>query len=187
MNIVIISGSPRGNSVTHRVALHLEHRLLEMPGVETSLVDLRNIEFPKLQSVFTQPEQAPAELREVAQAMFAADGFILVTPEYNGSYSAVLKNLLDHFPKQHRKTFGLVTASTGALGGVRAALQLQELTYALFGIGSPYMLVTPFVDKKFDPAGNLLDENFGKSIDIFIREFTWLTEAIHNAHINTGV
>jgi hypothetical protein len=57
-------------------------------------------------------------------------------------------------------------------------LQLQELIYALFGIGSPYMLVTPQVDKKFDEEGNLLDNNFQKSIDNFIKEFTWLAEKI---------
>jgi NAD(P)H-dependent FMN reductase len=102
----------------------------------------------------------------------------LLTPEYNGSYSAPLKNLLDHFPKQHHKVFAIATASTGMLGGVRAALQLQELIFALFGIGSPYMLVTPQVDKKFDENGNLLDANFQKSIDIFIREFVWLAEKI---------
>jgi hypothetical protein len=64
------------------------------------------------------------------------------------------------------------------LGGVRSALQLQELIYALFGIGSPYMLVTPQVDKKFDEQGNLLDQNFKKSVDIFIKEFLWLAEKI---------
>ena len=110
--------------------------------------------------------------------MFDANAYILVTPEYNGSYSAPLKNLLDHFPKQHHKVFGIVTASTGMLGGVRAALQLQELIFALFGIGSPYMLVTPQVDKKFDIEGNLLDAGFQKSVDLFVNEFIWLAEKI---------
>ncbi|HYH16681.1 MAG TPA: hypothetical protein VD794_15730, partial [Flavisolibacter sp.] len=56
--------------------------------------------------------------------------------------------------------------------------QLQQLVYALFGVGSPYMLVTPAVDKKFDTDGNLLDESFKKSIDVFIREFLWLAEKL---------
>ena len=102
------------------------------------------------------------------------DAFILVTPEYNGSYTPALKNLLDHYPKQHHKAFGIATASPGALGGIRAAMQLQQLVYALFGIGSPYMLVTPGIDKKFDKEGNLIDENFKKSVDLFLKEFLWL-------------
>jgi NAD(P)H-dependent FMN reductase len=110
--------------------------------------------------------------------MFEADAFILVTPEYNGSYSPAMKNMLDHFPKQHHKTFGLVTASPGAMGGMRAAMQLQQLVFALFGIGSPYMLVVPGVDKKFDVEGNLLDESFQKSVDLFVKEFLWLSEKV---------
>ena len=61
---------------------------------------------------------------------------------------------------------------------MRAALQLQELVYALFGIGSPYMLVTPHVEKKFDAAGNLIDEQFKKAVEIFIKEFLWLSEKL---------
>lgn len=178
MKIAIISGSPRGNSISHRVAVHLENILKERTDHEVDIIDLREVEMPQLQKVFTSIESTPEKYRDVATKMFEANAYILVTPEYNGSYSAPLKNLLDHFPKQHHKVFGIVTASTGMLGGVRAALQLQELIFALFGIGSPYMLVTPQVDKKFDIDGNLLDAGFEKSIDLFINEFVWLAEKI---------
>lgn len=178
MRIEIISGSPRGNSITNRVALHLKKNIQERTDHEVDIIDVRENELPLLQSVFTSVESTPDPYKEVAERMLNANAFILLTPEYNGSYSAPLKNLLDHFPKQHHKVFAIATASTGMLGGVRAALQLQELIYALFGIGSPYMLVTPQVDKKFDEEGNLLDANFQKSIDIFIKEFVWLAEKI---------
>src|SRR6478672_5824851 len=178
MKIEIISGSPRGNSITNRVALHLRNRIQERTDHEVDIIDVRDAEFPLLQSIFTTVESTPEPFKEVAARMLSADAFILLTPEYNGSYSAALKNLLDHFPKQHHKVFAIATASTGMLGGIRSAMQLQELIYALFGIGSPYMLVTPQVDKKFDEEGNLLDPNFKKSIDIFINEFIWLAEKI---------
>lgn len=178
MKIAIISGSPRGNSMTVRVALHLKREIENISDHEVDIIDLREVETPQLQSVFTSVDAAPEELRNVAERMFRAQAYILVTPEYNGSYSAALKNLLDHFPKQHHKVFGIVTASPGALGGIRAALQLQELIFALFGIGSPYMLVTPQVDKKFDSEGNLIDESFRKSVDLFVKEFIWLGERI---------
>lgn len=179
MRIEIISGSPRGSSITFRMALHLEKELRES-GADVGIIDLREVEFPLLQSVFTTVESAPELYRPVVKRMFDARAFILVTPEYNGSYSAVLKNLLDHFPKQHHKVFGIVTATTGALGGVRAALQLQELVYALFGIGSPYMLVVPHVDKKFEANGALIDDSFKKNVDLFIREFLWLGRKIND-------
>lgn len=178
MRIEIISGSPRGNSITNRVALHLKKLMQERTEHEIDIIDVRESELPLLQSIFTSVESAPDPYKEITERMLKADAFILLTPEYNGSYSAPLKNLLDHFPKQHHKVFAIATASTGMLGGIRAAMQLQELIYALFGIGSPYMLVTPQVDKKFDEEGNLLDSNFQKSIDIFINEFIWLAEKI---------
>lgn len=178
MRIAIISGSPRGNSITHRVALHLQNAIRQNSDHDVEIIDLREVEMPQLQTIFTSVESTPAQYKQVAQSMFAANAFILVTPEYNGSYSAALKNLLDHFPKQHHKVFGIATASPGGLGGVRAALQLQELIYALFGIGSPYMLVTPQVEKKFDTNGNLIDESFQKPVELFIKEFLWLAEKV---------
>ena len=83
-----------------------------------------------------------------------------------------------HFPKQLHKPFGIVTGSPGALGGVRAALAVQLLIMALFGIASPYMMVTPQVDKKFDAEGNLIDQAFEHSVNSFIQEFLWLSERL---------
>jgi NAD(P)H-dependent FMN reductase len=177
MKIEIISGSPRATSGTHRVALHLQ-KALEDTGNEIGMIDVREAALPLLQKVFTSIDNTPQEYKELAVRMFEAEAFIIVTPEYNGSYSPAMQNLFDHFPKQHHKVFGLVTASPGALGGIRAAMQLQQFVMALFGIPSPYMLVTPAVDKKFDAAGNLLDASFQKSIDTFIKEYLWLAEKV---------
>lgn len=178
MRILIISGSPRGSSITHRVALHLQAAMSKRTEHEVDILDCREVDLPLLQGVFTSVDVTPEPFREISRLMFSADAFVLLTPEYNGSYSAALKNLLDHYPKQHHKVFAIATATPGALGGIRAALQLQELIFALFGIGSPYMLVVPFVDKKFDAQGNLIDPTFQKSTDTFINEFIWLAERI---------
>src|SRR6478735_12813456 len=175
MNIEIISGSPHSNSITHRAVLYLKKQLGETTGHTVNVIDVRDWKINVLQQeVFRTVETAPESLRPLAKRMFDADAFILVTPEYNGSYTPALKNLFDHFPKQSRKPFGIVTASPGALGGMRAALQLQTLIYALFGIGSPHMLTTPLIDKKFDEQGNLTDSSFQKNIDVFVSEFLWL-------------
>ena len=178
MRIEILSGSPRSNSVTHRLALHLQRVLEKHTEHEVGLVDVREFPMGPLQRVYATPQDAPENHREVADRMFAAQAFILVTPEYNGSYTPELKNLLDHFPKQTRKPFGLATASPGALGGIRAAMQLQQLVPALFGIASPHLLITPQIEKKLDSAGNLLDETFEKSINHFVAEFLWLAEKL---------
>lgn len=178
MRIEIIAGSPRQLSNTFRVARHLLKLLQEKTEHEVNLIDVRKYPLPLLQKVFASIEETPAEYKELAHRMFGADAFIVVTPEYNGSYSPAMQNMFDHFPKQHRKVFGLVTATTGPLGGMRAAMQLQQFTLALFGIPSPYMLITPLVDKKFDADGTLIDASFQKSIDLFIKEYLWLAEKL---------
>lgn len=183
MRIEIVSGSPKTNSTTYRLALFLRKWLGEKTEHEINILDVRDYPLPLLQKVFTTKDDAPEEFRELAGRMFGADAFIIVTPEYNGSYSPAMQNMFDHFPKQHHKPFGLVTASPGALGGIRAAMQLQQFVLALFGVPSPYMLVTPQVDKKFDAEGNLTDSSFQKSVDVFVNEYLWLAEKLVNEKV----
>jgi NAD(P)H-dependent FMN reductase len=178
MRIAIISASPREQSVTHRVALFLQNHLAQHTNHEIDMIDVRDYNLPHLQEVWTSIEKTPDAFKPLAEKMFGADAFIMVTPEYNGTYAPAMKVIFDQFPKQSRKAFGIVTASPGAMGGMRATQQMQLLVPALFGILSPYMLVVPAVDKKFDADGNLTDAGFQKGIDTFTREFLWLAEAV---------
>jgi NAD(P)H-dependent FMN reductase len=178
MKIEIISGSARTNSITKRVALHLKNRLQETPGHEIGIIDMKDWDLPPLQSVFTSIDNTPDELKPLSKRIFEADAFILVSPEYNGSYAPALKNLLDHFPKHHHKPFGIVTASQGNFGGIRATQQMLLFVSALFGIASPYLLVVPWVDKKFNEQGELIDESFQNSVHNFITEYLWLAEKL---------
>lgn len=183
MKIEIISGSPRINSISRRVALNLKIWIETNSDHEVDIIDMKDWNLPPVQSVFVSVENTPAEFRELTKRIFNADAFILVTPEYNGSYSPAMKNLLDHFPKQHHKTFGIVTASPGVLGGIRASQQLLQLVPALFGVASPYLLIVPQVDKKFDQEGNLIDQSFYKSVHNFISEFIWLATKLNEEKV----
>jgi len=178
MRIEIISGSARKESITLRAALTIKNWLQRETEHEVGLIDCRTFSFPALQKVFSSVDNTPDEFKPIAESIFAADGFIFVTPEYNGSFSPALKNLLDHFPKQLHKPIGIVTASNGSLGGMRAAQQMILLGAALFGIVSPQLLVIPHVDKKFSVDGTLADESFYKSVHNFITEYLWLAERL---------
>lgn len=178
MNIEIIAGSPRINGTSYRVALYLKNLFTEKTNHNIGLIDVRDWDIDLLQEVWTSVERTPDKFKPLAQRIFAADAYILVTPEYNGSYSPALQNMIDHFPKRHRKTFGIVTASPGAMGGLRASQQLLLLVPALFGIASPYMLIVPQVDKKFSADGKLIDELFTNSVNTFMAEFLWLAETL---------
>ncbi len=179
MNIEIVSGSPRKNSITFRLAIFLKKYFTENTAHTVDIIDVREWNFPTLQEeVYSSIETTPDPYKPLAKRMFDADAFIIVTPEYNGSYTPPMKNLFDHFPKQMHKAFGIATASTGGFGGIRASQQLQLLIMALFGIASPNMLIVPTVDKKFDEEGNLTDTVFINSIKTFATEFLWLAERV---------
>lgn len=179
MNIEIIAGSPRKPSLSQRVAKYLYERLSkEWQEANIGLISMNEIEVTPIQKVWKSSQDAPQELQTIAERIFNADAYILVSPEYNGGYSPAMKNLLDHFPKRNRKVFGICTSSDGRMGGMRAAQQLLQLVPALFGIASPMLLIVPEVDKKFDENGVLTDDTFQSAIDNFIAEFKWLAEKI---------
>ncbi len=88
-----------------------------------------------------------------------------------------MKNLLDHYPKQHHNRWHC-DGFTGITRRLRASQQLLLLVPALFGLASPYMLIVPFVEKKFNADGTLADESFGNNVHNFMSEFMWLAEKL---------
>lgn len=187
MNIEIISGSSRNDSITLRAAKYLLGQLQEEAlGHHIGLIDLREHHLDFIDTVYSTPEQAPQSIRAEAKRMFDADAFILVTPEYNGAIAPSLSNWFGHFPKQLHKAFGLVSASNGPLGGLRAAMQLQHFALALFGVPSPQMLVIGEVDKKFNTDGQLVIESFQGNINNFVFEFLWLAEKLQDPEKTDG-
>lgn len=174
MQIEIIAGSPRKGSLSLRVAKHLYNRLQKQKDINAGLISMNEVSFPFIQKVWSNADEAPEELKPIAKRMFAAQGFIICSPEYNGGYSPAMKNLFDHFPKQLRKPFGIATSSNGVMGGMRASQQLLQLVPALFGIASPKLLIVPEADKKFSEEGELLVPSFEKNVDDFLNDYLWL-------------
>ena len=91
MKIEIISGSPRINSITRRVSLHLQRVLSETTDHEIGLIDLKDWDLPLMQPVFTSIDNTPNPWKPLSERIFTADAFILISPEYNGSYSPAMK------------------------------------------------------------------------------------------------
>lgn len=105
---------------------------------------------------------------------------LFVSPEYNGSYTAALKNMTDHFSKAEfsKKAIGVVSVSSGAMGGIRGALHMQQLVLALFAYPIPQMMLVPDVQDKFNAEGELTDEAFAKKLDAYLKDYLWFAGAI---------
>jgi NAD(P)H-dependent FMN reductase len=78
MKIEIISGSPRHNSVTRRVALHLQKTLTQSSDHEIGLIDMKEWDLPSMQTVFSSVDNTPEQWKPLSERIFAADAFILV-------------------------------------------------------------------------------------------------------------
>ncbi len=133
--IMIIVGSVRpipGRKGT-AVANWVRERLSAVDGVEIDVADLLEVGLPFYDELLPaalgkyEHEHTKAWAARVAQA----DGFILVNPEFNGSFTAGVKNALDYlYAEWGRKPFAFVNyCSTG--GGNRAAMALQQVITAL--------------------------------------------------------
>ena len=181
MNIAVISASIRENASTRRVAQHLVNRLRSESGFSAELIDLTEYEYPIWKEVFHHEENPPIECKVLHDKLQLADAMIFVTPEYNGSYSLALKNMIDYYGLKvfERKVIGVSAVSVGSLGGMRAGLQLQQLVLAIYAIPVPQMLLVPAVQNKFENDGTLKDESFTKNVNNFLNDFTWIAQAIH--------
>lgn len=180
MHISILSASTRINRQSHRVALALE-KFIAASGVHsTEILDLAAYQFPLIEEVLHRHPNPPDGLESFAAKIRRSDAYIFVSPEYNGSYTAALKNAVDYLKDQEfaKKVVGIASVTTGANGGVRAALAMQQLVLAIGGYPIPQMLLTGQVNQRFDETGNLLDPLFEKSLNNFTAGFTWLAEAV---------
>jgi len=180
MNIVVISGSPRPQRTSHQVALAIFDRLKTMENISAKLFDIREADFPNLDYIYKKNPSASETMKNFSEAIAASDGIIIVSPEYNGSFSGALKNAIDYFYGEFsKKVIGVVSVSTGKMGGIRAVMDLQKLILALGAFPLPKYLTTPEVQNLFS-NGVITDERYAKQMDDFINELLWLTEAVKN-------
>ena len=181
MNITILSGSARAVNLSHRVSLLLQKIVKEKTSSDTvHILDIRDFPLPFIETAWTNKKEIPAQFSALGSLLFEADAIVLVSPEYNGSYSSALKNLLDHFPKFPRIPFGICTYSPGSMAGIRAAQQMQNMVCGFMGIPSPQMLLIGGIQNKIDPQGELTDTAVAKGIHLFIDEFLWLANSLNS-------
>jgi NAD(P)H-dependent FMN reductase len=181
MQISIISASVRRGRLSHRVALGLQKILREQGEHAADILDLAAYDFPIMEETMKKMEALPDGLADFSEKIKHSDALIFVSPEYNGTYTAALKNALDALANQEfrRKVVAVSSVTTGPLGGMRAALAMQQLALAVGGVAIPDMLLVATVDKRFDESGALIDPAFEVKISGFLKSFLWTAEAVH--------
>ena len=180
MHIAIISSSTRPSNNTHRVAQAFDRKLGLVDDISLDLIDLMQMDIPLFHEVETKHPNPPLGLTDASQRLQKADAVLFVSPEYNGSYSPALKNLVDSLNNEEfwHKPIGVISVTEGSMGGIRGALQMQQLVLSLFGFPIPEMMLVPKVRTHFDETGNVLDEQFDQKLDQYLVRFLWFAGAI---------
>jgi NAD(P)H-dependent FMN reductase len=180
LTIPILFGSVRHDRAGLR-ACHWLMRAIEARGHTAVLVDAAETGLPLLDRMYKEfaPGTAPAPLDELADLYRRADGFLIVSGEYNHAAPAALKNLLDTFLEEYFwRPSGIVCYSAGQFGGVRAAMQLR-MTLAELGMSSvPSLLPIPRIAEAIDVEGNAVTPGLNASRDRFLDEFLWYAQAL---------
>lgn len=172
MNITIISSSIREGRTSHRVALALEKAINGLSH-EATILDLKACNFALAEERLANLKY-PSENHILASKVLKdADAIIIVTPEYNGSITAALKNVLDIYgkPEFGGKAIGVATVSLGAMGGIRAAYQLQQIILGLYAYPLPQMLLTGEVTKQLDENGVIGNNDYNDKLHLFLNSF----------------
>lgn len=180
MNILIISSSVRPGRKSHRAALGIQKYIQNSAEVEVRVIDLLQFPLPLLAATFGSHDEPDAQMEYLNSELHWADAMIFVSPEYNGSYSSALKNFVDTFAKDPFKDKPIAVASvtSGELGGMRAALQMQALVLAIFAFPMPEMLLTPKVSEQFSAEGELINPAYEAKLEVFSQKLQWFTKRL---------
>ena len=173
LNIPVILGTVREGRKSFFPAKFLVEKLAAA-GVETQLVDFKEMPLPffnsELMPVQLKGKYPDANVQKWSEIAYKADAFVIVTPEYNHGYPAVLKNALDWlYLEFDHKPVGLAGVSEGILGGARALEQLRPImeNFSMHAIRETVLFGR--AQNVFDAHGKLLDDTFNKKADGMIK------------------
>lgn len=171
--IQIIIGSTRQNRFGDKPAQWILNKLKNRTDIEVELVDLRDWSLPFFDEAISPLMNGGQYTLELAQKwadkVGEASGYIIVTPEYNHGYPAVLKNALDYvYPEWNNKPVAFV--SYGGVGGARVVEQLRQVALGLKMIPIYNAVHIIAFWTLLDQSGNLKTESLEKNADDMIEQ-----------------
>ncbi|MDN3351235.1 NAD(P)H-dependent oxidoreductase [Actinomadura sp. DC4] len=183
VRVLVLGASLRKESFNVRLA-GLAARTAAAHGASVTTVDYASLAVPPLDTDLLETDGVPEGARRFGALLNETDGFILAAPEYNYSVSGVLKNLIDWTSRIRPWPFIgrhalLLSASTGAVGGVRG---LWALRVPLEGLGTHvYPDMFPLADaaSALTAGDDLADQGMGDRLSRIVGGFLDLTEAAH--------
>ena len=181
--IPVILGTVRKGRASEAVAKFVFEQVKKREGVETELIDVLELNLPT--------DDAGEQIKDpkFSATCERADGFVIVTPEYNHGYPGMLKHALDSNLKEYiHKAVGICGVSAGGFGGTRV---IESMLPVMRELG----LVTIFWDGNFSGAQQLFDEDGNmkdraaheKRMDKFLGELVWMSKVLRYGRENVSL
>jgi NAD(P)H-dependent FMN reductase len=165
-HILALAGSLRRESFNKKL-VPIAARGAREAGAEVTLIDLRDFSLPVFDQGLESEQGMPDNGKKLKQLFIDHDGLLIDSPEYNSSITAVLKNTIDWMSRPapgelslvafRAKVSSLMSASPGALGGLRGLVHVRAILGNLGVIVLPEKVAVPRANDAFGPDGSLLD------------------------------
>lgn len=179
INLVGLSGSLR----SHSYNTALLHALGVVLPVDVGF-EIHDFSAVPLYNADLEGEYRPPAVCELREAIAAADGIVIATPEYNHGIPGVLQNALDWASRPAfesplaGKPAGVLSASRGPVGGARAQSVLRQVLGATLTPIFPHVeMLVPAAHRKFDEDGRLIDPDTEERLRRYAGSFVeWVRE-----------
>jgi len=174
IRILAVSGSSRRGSLNQKL-LDIAANGARDAGASVTSIRLRDFALPIYYGDLEADQGIPAEVRRL-QAVFAEhDALLIATPEFNGGYTAALKNALDWVSRPQEdgtsgvallagKVAAMVSASPGQLGGLRSQFALRTVLDKLGVVVVPEAFTLGLAHQAFDGGVGLKDKAAEKAV-----------------------
>ncbi len=162
IRIVVITGSARRGNYTGMAAGIVADELQKHPEVSVEVIDPVALHLP-----FPGTDPNSPGTKHLQEAVSSAAGVVLVTPEYHGSFSSVMKLVIENlgFPSVLAgKPVQLVGVAAGEIGAIKSLEQLRSVVAHIGGIVLPLPISIANVQKAFAPDGAVLHPDAEKKL-----------------------
>lgn len=181
LRIAVIIGSTREGRFAPTVANWFTGEARKRSDLDVDLIDLADLPLP-VGLGSTPPPSAQRAAGELSERLDSADGFVIVVPEYNHSFPAVLKSAIDwNYTQWQAKPIGFVSYG-GRAGGIRAVEQLRQVFCEMHAITIRDNISFHGAASQFGTDGRPLDTaDCEAATEVMLDQLTWWTVTLREA------
>ena len=186
LKILVIPGSLRSGSHNARLAAAAAHELA-LAGAEVTRISLAAFPLPIYDGDLQTKSGVPKHAINLKRMMSAHHGVLIVTPEYNSSVPALVKNTIDWVTRVQdahetrgqvfrERAFAIAAASENRLGGTRSLAALRLILSACHAVVIPNQLALSFANEAYDDMDRLKHPADIEALKALVRQLIELSQ-----------